>query len=162
MFLYVLRHAWAGEFGDPQWPDDSLRPLSREGARRFARVAELLIERGVAPAVIATSPYVRCRQTAEILADLLEHRPRIVELPALAPGSDLASLVAWSQSHAGQDICWVGHKPDVSNLTAALLGSPELDVRFAKATMAALEFAGTIAPGRGRLYWLATAKMLGV
>ena len=26
MDLYIIRHAWAGHFGDPAWPDDSQRP----------------------------------------------------------------------------------------------------------------------------------------
>ncbi len=162
MFLYILRHAWAGEFGDPRWPDDSLRTLTRDGARRFTRIAQTLAERGIDPGVIATSPYVRCRQTAEILAAELEPQPRVVELPALAPGSDLSELARWSNSHAGQDICWVGHKPDVGQLAGRLLSSGECDLRFAKATMASLWFNGQIESGAAQLHWLTTAKLLGL
>ncbi len=162
MFLYILRHAWAGEFGDPMWPDDSLRPLTRNGVERFARVAQTLAERGIDPGIIATSPYVRCRQTAEILADALEPHPRIVELPTLAPGSDLMELIDWSNRHVGQDICWVGHKPDVGRLAGQLLTDGGCDLRFAKATVAALWFDGEIKPATGQLYWLVTAKLLGL
>ena len=35
MFLYIARHAWAGESGDPRWPDDSLRPLTPEGIEKI-------------------------------------------------------------------------------------------------------------------------------
>ncbi|HMO86001.1 MAG TPA: histidine phosphatase family protein [Lacipirellulaceae bacterium] len=85
MFIYIVRHAWAYEHGDPRWPDDSQRPLETEGAERFARVVKRLAGRGLDPAVIATSPYVRCRQTADILAAQLETSPPIVEFAAL-PG----------------------------------------------------------------------------
>jgi len=71
MFIYICRHAWAGERGDPKWPDDSLRELTPEGIDRYTHVVKTLATRGFAPAQIATSPYVRCRQTAEIIAKLV-------------------------------------------------------------------------------------------
>ena len=37
MFIYIARHAWAGDRGDPRWPDDSLRELTPEGVERFKR-----------------------------------------------------------------------------------------------------------------------------
>ena len=33
MNLYIIRHAWAAERDDGQWPDDDLRPLTAEGKR---------------------------------------------------------------------------------------------------------------------------------
>jgi phosphohistidine phosphatase len=161
LFLYILRHAWAGEFGDPTWPEDSLRPLTSDGAKRFRQVAKLYAERGVDPGVIATSPYVRCRQTAEILAGALVPHPRLTEFNALAPGSDLSELIEWTNRHAGQDVCWVGHRPDVGRLAAQLLGHGDAHIRFAKGSMAAIRFDGPVAPSTGQLYWLTTAKMLG-
>ena len=161
MFLYILRHAWAGHFGDPDWPDDSLRPLTSDGVKRFQKVARKLAERGVDPGVIATSPYVRCRQTAEILAAALEPHPRVIELADLAPGGDLSELARWTNNHAGQDVCWVGHRPCVGLLTAELVGASE-EVRFAKGAMSAIRFDTKVKPGTGELYWLVTAKMMGV
>ena len=57
MDLYVIRHAWAGHFGDPEWPDDSQRPLTPDGMKRFARMVEILTDRGFQPQIIATSPW---------------------------------------------------------------------------------------------------------
>src|SRR4030066_164180 len=59
MFIYIARHAWAGERGDPRWPDDSLRELTPQGIARYGEVVKSLAQRGFAPARIATSPYVR-------------------------------------------------------------------------------------------------------
>ncbi len=53
MFIYIARHAWAGERGDPRWPDDSLRPLTPEGVERYDKVIQTLAKRGFAPARIA-------------------------------------------------------------------------------------------------------------
>ena len=46
--------------------------------------------------LIATSPLVRCRETAEILAAGLGGSPRVEVVAALAPGSDWQSLVEWT------------------------------------------------------------------
>ena len=49
MDLFIIRHAWAWHFGDPAWPDDSQRPLSEEGRRRFARLVHELADRSLKP-----------------------------------------------------------------------------------------------------------------
>ena len=79
MILYIVRHAWAEEPGNPAWSEDAQRPLAREGQERFARVVKTLAERGFAPQRIATSPLIRCWQTAEIVAKHVEHKPEIIE-----------------------------------------------------------------------------------
>lgn len=162
MFIYIARHAWAYEFGDPRWPDDSLRELEPEGADRFMQVAEALAERGFAPEQVVTSPYTRCRQTAEIVSQYTRHSPPVTELDALQPGSDLAELIDWSRNAACEQLCWVGHAPDVGLLTAALLGDGRANIRFAKGAVAAIRFQGPLQPGEGELYWHATAKSLGL
>jgi len=50
MDLFIIRHAWAGHFGDPAWPDDAKRPLSDEGRKRFANMVKKLADRGLTPA----------------------------------------------------------------------------------------------------------------
>jgi len=163
MILYITRHAWAGHYGDPEWPDDSRRPLDSQGRRRLAKVAARLVECGYAPTLVATSPLVRCRQTAEILIKGLAGPAELVELDALQPGSDLESLVAWTaaQSARHDAIGWVGHAPDVGRMTAALVGIGGGWIRFAKAATAAIRFHDAPALGSGELGWLVTAKTLG-
>jgi phosphohistidine phosphatase len=163
MLLYLVRHAWAGEADQSQWPDDSLRPLTDEGRKRFDQVAKALASRGVAPELVATSPLVRCRQTAEILVKRVVSRPKLVDVPALAPGGDLEQIIAWTEREAADlaKVAWVGHNPDVEDYLADLLGGENLRVRFTKGAVAALEFPGPPARGQGELRWLVTAKMLG-
>ena len=38
--IYIARHAWAYECGDPRWPDDSLRELEPEGVERYERMIQ--------------------------------------------------------------------------------------------------------------------------
>ena len=93
MFLYIARHAWAGERGDPRWPDDSLRELTPDGIERYTKVVKALADRGFNPDRIATSPYTRCRQTAEIIAKHVASNPDDRRTRC----SD-ARLRAWSRS----------------------------------------------------------------
>ncbi len=51
MIVYITRHAWAEEPGDPAWSDDAQRPLTREGQERFAKIVKILAERGLDPAI---------------------------------------------------------------------------------------------------------------
>lgn len=163
MILYIVRHAWAEQRGDPRWPDDFQRPLTPEGINRFAKMVEVLAQRGFSPELVATSPLVRCRQTAELVAQGLSARPELVELKDLAPGSDLQRLLSWTRDKANkcQQLAWVGHAPDVGHLTAALIGGQGGWFRFAKGAVAAIRFARLPELGEGELRWLVTAKLLG-
>jgi phosphohistidine phosphatase len=163
MDLYIIRHGQAGHFGDPRWPDDAQRPLTEEGKDRFAQVVEKLVPRGVIPDIIATSPLLRCVQTAQILAEGLPTDPQIATLEELAPGGDLDALLEWtvSQTQRHRQVAWVGHAPGVGRMTAALFGSPQGSIRFAKGAIASIRFHGRPEIGHGELRWLVTAKMLG-
>ncbi len=163
MDLYIIRHAWAVDRGDPQWPADDLRPLTEEGRERFAQVAKKLVNRGMTPEVIAASPLVRCVETARLLA-AGAGKAEVVELDELRPGGDVAGLLRWTvrQARKHQRIAWVGHAPDVNQLTAALIGESEGAIHFTKGGAAAIRFDGLPALGGGELQWLVTAKILGV
>jgi phosphohistidine phosphatase len=162
MDLYIIRHAWAGEYGDPQWPDDTQRPLTKKGRKRFSEMAAILSGRGMEPTLIATSPMFRCRETAQILAEGLIDRAEVMDREELLPHGDLESLLKWTAQQADEhsQIAWVGHAPDVGQLTAALIGQPNASIRFAKGAVAALRFVALVEIGGAELRWLATARLL--
>ncbi|MEM8864882.1 MAG: phosphohistidine phosphatase SixA [Planctomycetota bacterium] len=162
MLLFIARHAWAGHFGDPGWPDDSLRELTPDGIVRYRQVVQRLAEQGFAPERIASSPYVRCQQTAQIIADELPGDYQVEELPALQPGADLEALLEWTASQASEAVCWVGHNPDVEWMTESLVTEPNATFVFKKGSVAAIEFAAEAKVKAGQLLWHATAKSLGV
>lgn len=161
MVLYVIRHGLAGESHDPAYPDDRLRPLTRTGRKRFRATIRALKAAGFRPQMIATSPLVRCRQTGEIVVEELADPPELVELAALEPGSRLEELMAWTNTQALDEVAWLGHAPDVERLTAALIGRGDVQIRFAKGAIAAIDFEDQVVAGRGVLRWLATARLLG-
>lgn len=162
MLVYLVRHAWAGHSGDPLYPDDSQRPLTIEGRKRFRRVVAKLAKRGVAPARLATSPLVRCKQTAELLVEGLDAPPSLTVLDALEPGARFEDVLPWLQHQTDvAAVGLVGHAPDVGLMLGTMIGGSDAMIDFAKGAVACIEFGDRLAAGCGALRWLVTAKMLG-
>ena len=92
MTVYLVRHARAGRRSAWDGPDEE-RPVSKAGRRQARDIAERLA--GVAITRILSSPYVRCVQTVEPLAEA--HGIAVEVAEALAEGVDgdgVADLVA--------------------------------------------------------------------
>lgn len=162
MVVYIVRHAAAVPYGDPEWSDFE-RPLTEKGRARFSQFVAALAAVDFAPGVVATSPLVRCRQTAEVLAEVVPRHPQVVMREELAPPSNLAGLIHWVAQTAADlaPVAWVGHAPDVGHLAAALISDGSARIHLAKGAVAAIEFDGAPKPGGGELLWLATAKLFG-
>jgi phosphohistidine phosphatase len=117
MRLYLVRHAEAAP-GEP----DRERPLTKTGLEQAARVGERLAEETPRPvAAVLTSPLLRARQTAELIAAPLGIEPEPDQ--RLAPGATAADVRA---AVAGRgDAVVVGHQPDCGHIAAELTGGAE-------------------------------------
>ncbi|MFM7522336.1 MAG: phosphohistidine phosphatase SixA [Planctomycetota bacterium] len=156
--LAIIRHAWAEEVSASG--DDASRPLTRKGRKRFARLLDRLVAGGLAIDVIATSPLLRARETADILAERVGGEPRIEVVAALAPGSDWRALVDWTIAQDARQVAWVGHAPCVGRLVALSIGDGAAAIRMPKGAVASVRLDD--GPGHpGELEWLATADLLG-
>jgi phosphohistidine phosphatase len=114
--------------------------------------------------VVACSPLVRARETAEILVRAFARRnaSQLQQVEALAPGGNRDELVAWLNTlPSGSTVALVGHEPDLSLLLGHLTSGGEgTYARFGKAGAALVEFAGAVAPGSGELVWLLPPALL--
>ena len=149
MRLLLVRHAIALDRGTPGVAD-SVRPLTEEGIAKFKRTARGLASL-VKPDLILTSPILRAKQTAELLAkqwpDVGIHESGPLESGSRDRFED--SLGKLSKSTL---IAAVGHEPHMSEWTAEWLGSDESNAfAFKKGGAALLEFDGDVAEGSGRL-----------
>jgi len=121
MKLYVMRHGPAEDFSASG--RDADRALTPSGRDRVRDVAKALLDADEAPHVILTSPLVRARQTAEIVAAVtgLEARSGAIETSTdIAPGGDGAGLArALVRAHRKRAMI-VGHEPDLSALIQSL------------------------------------------
>lgn len=82
--LFLLRHGISR--GRENWKGiDAVRPLTKKGRREAEAVAIYLAEKGIER--IYSSPYTRCVQTVEPLAEMIG--AKVVEHDALAEGPDV-------------------------------------------------------------------------
>jgi phosphohistidine phosphatase len=157
--LYLVRHAIAAERGD-EWPDDTKRPLTERGVSRFKEVVAGLRWLDVALDEIITSPLVRAKQTADLLAAGMEHKPVVRLLDALAPGYAPATVITQLAKLArGSRIALVGHEPDLGELAAHLVGGARA-MPFRKGGVCRIDVEGLTSKRPGTLHWFMTPKVL--
>ena len=68
MNLYLMRHGIALPQDDPSVASDSERPLSHKGVKRMRKAAKGVRRLDIPFDALLTSPLLRARQTAEIIA----------------------------------------------------------------------------------------------
>ena len=157
--LYLVRHGVAAERG-PEFPDDSKRPLTSDGISRMRKEAKALAALGVDFDHIVTSPLVRTRQTADILAQAMPSQPSVTLSDALAPAGTPAAVFQELAKHMRKArIALVGHEPNIGELAARLVGS-RTPVEFKKGAICRIDFEVFPPKGRGHLRWFVTPRML--
>lgn len=131
-----------------------MRELTKEGREKMRLGAKGLRREIDAPDVLASSPLVRARQTAEIVADAYGGID-VVIADELIPGQPPAALAGWlKRQHKNERVAVVGHDPQLS-ITASWLitGSDRPILKLKKGAACLLEFSGDIGAGRATLRW---------
>ena len=159
MLLWVVRHAIAISREDPASPADPERALTERGRWRMEEAARGLANLEVAPDRILSSPYVRARQTAEIVAEVLEFPGSIECSESLEPGEDPAEIVREIVlARVPTMVC--GHAPHVDRLIAHLVGSTHGFTSLKKGGTAQLELSGSATGVPALLDWLLPPRAL--
>lgn len=158
--LYLVRHAIAAERG-PRYPDDRLRPLTPAGTKKFALSVPGLLKMDVVVDFVLTSPLVRARETAQVLAAGLKPKPAIAEIEALSPGGRPQAVIEAIKTHVKRHrrLAVVGHEPDLGELAARLLGARG-SIEFKKGAVCLIEVDGATPEGPGTLRWMLTPRAL--
>jgi phosphohistidine phosphatase len=155
--LYLVRHGRAAERGD-EWPDDTKRPLTPQGIDRFREVVRGLSILGITIDVVLTSPLVRARQTADLLAAGLRPHPSVDVTSVLAPGTAISDVIAaLAKPGKAKSIACVGHEPDLGALAARLIGARR-PLPFKKGGICRIEMAESRTAGE--LVWFAPPRLL--
>jgi len=155
MQLYFVRHGRAED--RDLWPaPDHLRPLTADGINRMQAAAKIMRKLEIAPVTVLTSPLVRARQTAEIVAEALDCG--LVETQALAPGFGVSALAELLPAYPDADsLLLVGHEPDFSLTVESLMAGGRVTVK--KGSLIRVDLFSPDPP-RGTLAWIIPPKML--
>ena len=141
---------------------DRQRRLTDDGKRKFRKAAEALAEIVPDLALIATSPYVRTKETAELLAAAFGKAPAVSDLVDLAPDGDNAAVLRFVAAQKALPVlACVGHEPNLSTLASYLLtGREKSFIELRKGGACLLDFPARIAAGSAILLWHLAPGML--
>src|SRR5689334_5636039 len=113
MDLYILRHAIAVERGTDASRDDFERPLTSEGAEKLRGVIKAMRNLELSFDLILSSPYLRARETAEMVAASFGLQKRLELRDSLGadsvPREFLAELTKLEP--VPKSLLLVGHEP---------------------------------------------------
>jgi phosphohistidine phosphatase len=163
MELFLLRHGLAVERGTHGFEEDSSRPLTPKGRRQMRKIAAAMKQLAPDLDLVLSSPLVRAKQTAEIVARGLKLEKCLKFSNALAPGGTASVLLRQLQREkpAPGKVLLVGHEPDLSRLVSLFTtGGPYLELEFKKGGLCKLE-SGNLRPGKCAVFaWLITPKQM--
>lgn len=161
MDLYILRHGIAAPHGG--YADDSERPLTKEGIEEMKEIAKAMQKLKIDFEAVYSSPYVRARETAEIVVKKLEIEKRLTIKNQLKAEADPQILI--DEIRAMKDwpasLLLVGHEPYLSSLIAVLTsGNINMLITLKKGGFCKMD---VVEPRYGRcasLEWLMTPKQM--
>ena len=155
MRLYFLRHGLAGD--STTWAGaDETRPLTPEGITRMQGSACTIAALELELDEIISSPYIRARQTADIVAT--ELGLPVTAAASLVPGFNFTMLERLLNSRlTASALLLVGHEDDFSQIIGRLIGSGR--VMMKKGSLARVDLL-QLQPPAGILSWLLPPKLL--
>jgi phosphohistidine phosphatase len=162
MIIYIFRHGIAAPKDDPAVRSDPDRPLTAEGIEK-TRAAAGGLKRLTEPIdIVLTSPWLRAKQTAEIVCEVLDVQSRLQEMAELAGDRRVEDvLLGLGRYRTHHSIMLVGHQPLLGEVAAHLLSlSQSLQVDLKKSGICAVEVERIPPKSPGTLLWMMTPKQL--
>ena len=162
MNLYIIRHAIAVDEGSPEYEEDSQRPLTDKGKKKMRQIAKGLRALGADFDLILSSPYVRAKETAEILANVFKIKTDVAFSENLIPMGDPDLLIAeMNEKYTANSIALVGHEPFLSALVGLLISdNAVIDMTLKKGGVCRLSADDLHHARKATLEWLLTPGIL--
>jgi phosphohistidine phosphatase len=163
MNLYILRHGIAAPGLPAGIMPDALRPLTPKGRKKMAGIAEAMKSLEPSFGLILSSPCVRARQTAGIVADAHKAGKKLEILKELSTGVGPETLLnkLAGQHLLPENVLLVGHEPQLSGLISLLVaGSSALQIQLKKGGLCKLSLPSLKTGRRATLEWLLTPRQM--
>jgi len=168
VILYLLRHGIAVDRDTGEYDRDDDRALTQSGQRKILKEAVAMRTLGLVFDRVLTSPFVRARETAEIVSEVFDELDDPTILNCLAPADEDLSIaesvgrvLPELRAHAADRTLVVGHEPDLSQLASALLTAGHgLRLQLKKGALCAISLDRIEASRSNVLLWLLAPKQL--
>jgi phosphohistidine phosphatase len=165
--LLIMRHAKAQ--ADSEDGSDRSRPLAPRGERNAAAMGRCLHRADLDPQLILSSPALRARQTAQLVAEQTGH-PGEVELheSIYEASADALMSVLRAVPEPAARVLLVGHNPSLERLVWSLCRAshsvPWAGLRLPTGTVVLVELGldlwPRLEPGAGRIEWSLTPRLV--
>ncbi len=158
MNLYIIRHAIAVD----EYEDDSQRPLTDKGKKKMRQIAKGLRALGVDFDLVLSSPYLRAKETAEILADVFKVKADVVFSDNLVPSGDPDLLISeMNEKYNAHSVALIGHEPQLTALVGLLVSENAIvDMSLKKGGVCRLSADDLHHTRKATLEWLITPGIL--
>lgn len=153
MKLYLVQHAKAASKDvNPE------RPLTEEGRQDINKVATFIRPLNLAVDYLWNSGKTRAMQTAEVLAEVMTVKNKVVARDGLAPNDDVKAIKDQIIS-VNSDIMIVSHMPFVAKLASLLLTGSESSgtVAFRQGGIVCLDYSNE---NQWQINWMITPDLL--
>jgi phosphohistidine phosphatase len=161
--IFLLRHGIAAEPGEPGIKTDAERPLVPKGEQRLRAAAAAMEKMELSFDAIISSPYLRAKQTAEIVARHFKVQKRLAFSDHLIPGGNPQALIRQLNDlkPEPENILLVGHEPNLSRLIALLAtGDTAAAIEMKKGSLCKLETENLEYGHCATLKWLLTPRQM--
>ena len=132
MDLYLLRHA-KSDHDSSKWKTDGERPLSKKGILRQNLCSVTMKKLGIAIEKAWVSPYIRAKQTFEIVQNVMKLKCVVEFKPELVafgnPDKIITQLIIEFENNPEISLLLVGHNPLLSELLAIIVGDSNIDMK---------------------------------
>ena len=158
MFLYLLRHASAGQPLSNAKKDEK-RGLDTDGIEQCGYIGRALAALGVQVDVVVSSPLKRATQTAALVGNEMGHEGKLVLEHGLHPEANYSEFQTMLQKYARQDsVLLVGHNPNLRDFLGRLISERgcEATIDLKKGAVAKVEMRRS----SGSLSWCLTPRIL--
>lgn len=157
----MMRHGIAVTRGDPNFPDDTERPLTPAGKKKLRSIARGLFRLGLCVDSIISSPLVRASETAEIVSEVFGPGVTVESSDFLRPGGSLQTLLTSLGKRADhRSVLIIGHEPDLSEGVARLIGNARANFQFKKGGCCRIDFDKFPPRPPGKLIWWLTPRVM--
>jgi phosphohistidine phosphatase len=163
MNLFLLRHGIAAEPDALGIKTDAERPLVPKGEDRLRAAAVAMEKMKLSFDAIISSPYLRAKQTAEIVARHFKLQKKLAFSDDLIPGGNPQALIRQINDlkPAPENILLVGHEPYLSRFIALLAaGIPTATIEMKKGGLCKLEVEELECGHCATLAWLLTPRQM--
>jgi phosphohistidine phosphatase len=140
--------------------------LTAQGQEKMHRASKGMQALGLEFDAILSSPYLRAKQTAEIVAQTYKLKNKGVHCTNnLLPPASIEKLLKEVHScfPGSKNILLVGHEPHLTQMISSLMKCDEpLDIDLKKGGLCCLSVTQPLGPNRAIFNWLLTSTQLGL